>query len=361
MSGTRSFLRLLLCTLAVCTCARPQDAIDPAKAREIERAISIEMSKQNIPGLSAALVLGKHVRWADGFGIADLENGVPVKTATVFRLASVSKPITAVAVMQLVEQGKMELNAPIQKYVPQFPRKQWPVTIRQLLAHQGGVRHYRSDSEINSTRHYTDLIEPLKLFRDDPLVFEPGTHYLYTTYGYCLLGAAVEAASGVKFAEYLRQRIFVPAGMRRVQPDDVYEIIPNRARGYRKAPAGGLRNCPLADMSNKIPGGGLRGTAEDLVEFAVHVNGGTLLRPETVEQMYTRQKTRTGAPTPFGLGWQLWDADGVRWVGHVGSQPGAQSILLILPKEGFAVALLANLEGAVLERLAIQIAGIALR
>ena len=143
--------------------------------------------------------------------MADVENNVPAGAGTVYRLASISKPITATAVMQLVERGRVDLDAPVWKYVPAFPVKPWPVTVRQLLCHQSGVRHYRGD-EISSTRHYVDLTEPLKIFKDDPLLFEPGTRTSYTTYGYNLLGAVVEAASGMKFADYLEANIFRPAG-----------------------------------------------------------------------------------------------------------------------------------------------------
>jgi len=356
---TRETLRAVVLLPVLAWLASAQAGLDPAKVREIEKAVSAEMARQNIPAVSVAIAVGSKVRWANGFGIADLENFVPAKAATVYRLGSIAKPFTAVAVMQLVEKGKLDLNAPVQKYVPKFPTKQWPLTVRHLLIHQGGIRHYRDQSEINSTRHYTDLLEPLKIFWNDSLLFEPGTAYHYSTYGYSLLGAVVEAASGMRFTEYLRARIFEPAGMRQTQPDDVYAIIPNRARGYRPVLGGGFENCALADTSNKIPGGGLCGTAEDLVEFAIHLNAGTLLDKETVEQMFTRQRTRTGRLTPYGLGWQITEGDR-RWIGHGGAQQGTRTLLLMLPKEGFVVALLCNLEGANLEPLAPRIAGIVL-
>ncbi len=331
-----------------------------AKVEAIEKAVSSEMSRQNIPGLSVAVAAGGQRRWAGGFGLADLENFVPAKRETVYRLASISKPITAVAVMQLVEQGKIDLDAPVQKYVPYFPRKQWTLTVRHLLMHQGGVRHYRNDGEMQSTRHYDALREALQLFQDDPLLFEPGTRYLYTTYGYTLLGAAVEGASGMSFVDYIHKHIFEPAGMRTIRPDDTFEIIPNRARGYRKV-LGRIQNSALADTSNKIPGGGLCSAVEDLVDFGIHVLGRTLAGRETLEAMFTRRKTADGKLTPYGMGWQFGDFDGKRWVGHGGSQPGTRTLLLMLPSEGFVVALMANLEGVQLEPLAKRVAAIVLK
>jgi len=262
--------------------------------------------------------------------------------------------------MQLVEQGRIDLDAPVRKYVPSFPQKQWPLTIRDLLRHQGGIRHYRDDSEMNSTRHYAELGDALAVFRDDPLIFEPGTRYLYTTFGYNLLGAAVEGASGTKFTEYIRKNIFEPAGMRTIRPDDTFEIIPNRARGYRKVLDGGIRNCALVDTSNKIPGGGLCSSAEDLVELARHLWAGTLLKKETLALMLTRQTTRDGKPTPYGLGWQIGDAPGRPWVGHGGAQAGTRTLLWMTPSGDFTVALMANLEGVQLEPLARKIADIVL-
>lgn len=352
--------RFLLCWLVLPVLAGAQRGLDRSRVQELERIITAEMARQNIPGLSVAVAAGGKMVWAAGFGLADLENHVPAKATTVYRLASVSKPFTAVAVMQLVEQGRMDLDAPVEKYVPSFPKKQWPVTIRHLLCHQSGIRHYRDGAEVNSTRHYTDLIEPLRIFQNDPLLFEPGTRFSYTTYGYNLLGAAVEGASGMKFLDYLRRHIFEPAGLSRMRDDNVYDLIPDRARGYRRVLGGKIENCALADTSNKIPGGGLVGTVEDLVDFAIHLNGGTLLKPETVRRMFTPQKTRDGNTTPYGLGWQIFERGSRRWVGHGGAQQGVRTLLLMRPERGFAVALMANLEGVNLEPAAGRIAAIVL-
>ena len=174
------------------------------------------MSRQNIPALSVAIAIDSRPSWSSGFGMSDLENFVPAKASTVYRLGSISKPITAVAAMQLVEKGKLDLDAPIQKYLPSFPQKPWPITARQLLGHLSGIRHYAGLEEVNSTRHYDDRLTPPQIFQNDPLLFEPGTKYSYSTYGYCLLGAAVEAAADFKFVEYLRRNVFEPAGMDRI-------------------------------------------------------------------------------------------------------------------------------------------------
>ena len=357
---TRSrFLRLAAAALLLAPLAAQE--LSREQIREIEKAVSEEMAQQKVPGMSVAVGKNHQLIWSAGFGMADLENSVPARVNTVYRLGSISKPITAVAVMQLAERGKLDLDAPIQKYVPAFPEKPWPITARLLLGHLSGIRHYGSEDEVNSTRRYTDLTEPLKIFAADPLLFEPGAKYSYTTYGYILLGAAVEGASGMKFTDYIRERIFVPAGMTAARADSVHDIIPRRARGYRKTPSGAVENCALADTSNKIPGGGMVSTPEDLVKFANALMQGLLVKPETREQMYTPQQTRDGKPLPYGLGWQIWQLEGRKWVMHGGAQQGISTLLVTVPADGVSVAVMANLERVQLGPLPRRIAEVVLQ
>lgn len=331
--------------------------LPPGAVEEIGRVIRAEVERQKIPGLSAAAAVGE-ARWEDGFGTADVENAVPATAETVYRTASVAKPITAVAVMQLVERGKIDLDAPIQTYVPSFPEKKWPLTARHLLSHTGGVRWYRGD-EINSTKHYARGVDALAIFRDDTLEFEPGTRYHYSTYGYNLLGAAIEGASQMSFMDYVNENIFEPAGMSSTRDDDPRAIIPHRAAGYRRSRSGELRNSALSDTSNKVPGGGLCSTAGDLVAFARAFQDGKLVRPETVAQMTTMQRIRDREPIGYGLGWNLGRHDGRAEVSHGGRQPRVTTMLYTRPDRKLAVALMCNLEGAELLTLARKVADLA--
>lgn len=339
--------------------AAQQSAGLPAEQIEkIERAVTTEMSRSNIPGLSVAVVTDNRLRWANGYGFADLENFVPAKGATVYRLASISKPLTAVAAMQLVEQGKLDLDAPVQKYCPAFPQKQWLVTTRQLLGHLGGVRHYQSEQELLTTRRYTGIIAALDIFKNDPLLHEPGTKFHYSTYGFNVIGCVVEGAAGVPYADYLREHVFKPAQMDRIRVDDARELIPNRAQGYERTADGRLLNSTLTDTSNKVPGGGLCSTVEDLAKFAVALQSGLLVKPETLTTMWTKQKMKNGQKTSYGLGWQLSERGGVKEVAHGGAQQRVSTYLYLQPEKGVAVVLMANLEGlgGVLPRLAREIA-----
>ena len=324
--------------------ASPSPTLPAPKIQAVEAAINVAVHRYGIPGLSVAVAAGGAVRFSAAYGTADVENAVPASPLTVYRLASVSKPITATAVMQLAARGRIDLDAPIQRYVPAYPEKPWPVTCRQLLCHQSGVRQW-TEEEFHNTRHYASLGDTLDFFKNDPLAFEPGTRTLYTSLGYSLLGAAVESASGQDYLGYLRENVFTPAGMETAGLDDVYALIPHRAQGYKKGAGGELYNSPLSDTSNRVPGGGLVATAEDVGRFALALHSGVLLKKETREQMFVRQRTRDGRPTGYGLGWAVGTERGRREVYHIGGQPKVSTVLYMLPDIGLAVVFLSNLEG----------------
>ncbi len=344
-------------------------SLPPDKAARVEAAIAATMSRRGIPGLSMAIAKDDAIIWQGGFGVADVENNVPARASTVFRIASVTKALTAVAAMQLVEKGALDLDAPVQKYAPSFPEKTSPITTRQVLAHLSGIRNYRRGEE-ERTHRYSSLTEALGIFKDDPLEHEPGTRYTYTTYGYTLLGVIIEGASGMAFPDYVRRRIFEPAGMQRSFVDDIHAIIPNRARGYTPRVYavfdGAWRNASLMDSSYKIPGGGLVSTAEDVARFAIAAQNGVLIKPETFAEMSKGRQARGGEPTRYGYGWYIdgrpgREPDGSVW--HGGVQQGFTADLWILPGRRFALATLTNLEGGRilgLETLANEIAAIVL-
>lgn len=356
-------LLALLALMTVAAHAQQPAGLPADKLDKIEKAISAQMSRLGIPGLSVAVVVDHKLRWSNGYGLADVENYVPAKATTAYRLGSISKPITAAAVMQLVERGKLDLDAPIQKYCPAFPAKQWPVTARLLLGHLAGVRHYKNDSEYGSTRHYNSVVEGLEMFKDDPLGFEPGTAYRYTTHGFAVLGCAVEGASGMRFEDYERENVFKPATMDRIRVDNVTDIIPNRAQGYQKSQSGELRNSSLADTSYKIPGGGFISTVEDLAKFAIAMQTGVLVKKETLDQMWTSQKTRDGKATGYGMGWGVHERNSMKEVEHGGAQQRVSTHLYTIPEKGLAVVLMTNLEGigGGLASLSKQIADIVLQ
>ena len=330
--------------------------LPPETATAIDRLTAVQMEKDSIPGLSIAVAVNGELRWQQGYGLQDLENLVPATAQTVYRLGSVAKPITAVAAMQLWEQGKLDLNAPIQRYVPSFPVKpQGQVTVGLLLAHLAGIRHYQRDDELDTVRHYDDVADALAIFQNDPLVAEPGVRYSYSTYGYNLAGAAVQRASGERFHDYLQRHICIPGGMTTLRDDNRWDIIPHRTRFYSKRADGTVFNAGLTDTSNKIPGGGMIGSPADLVRFALAVRSGTLLKPATLDAMWAPQRLKNGQTSSYGYGWDISVMNGHKIVGHSGGQQGCSTMLLMDTASGHVVAVMANMDQVGARDLAISI------
>lgn len=316
-----------------------------------------------VPGLSIAVSSGDTVTWAQGFGVADVEQNVPVRADTVFRLASISKPITAVAVMQLVERGLVGLEDPIQRYVPSFPRKpQGEVRVRHLLTHTSGIRHYRG-SEFALSTPFPTLERAFSVFKDDPLEFAPGERYLYSTYGYNLLAGVVESASGRSFEDYLRANVFAPAGMTTTLLERPQELVRGRARHYvRGVTPSSIVNAPYVDQSVKWAGGGMIATAADVARFDIALNQGRLLKPETLERMYASARLNNGNITGYGLGWMVNVEQGRLLVAHSGGAMGGTTYVLRDPRAKVAAVVLANLDNVPrLRELAAQMMALAPR
>lgn len=345
---SRRLLLLLLVAIATSwSLAQRPTGLTAEQVWKINQRISAEMAARQIPGLSLALVDSGRLIFSKGYGFADVENHVPATPQTTYRLASLSKPITATAVMQLVEKGKLDLDEPIQKYCAAFPQKPWPITARELLSHQSGIRHYRNEAETISTRHYGSIQEALGQFKDDPLLFEPRTRFSYSTYGYTVLGCAIEGASGMSYGEYMRENIFRRAGMDSTELDDVYRTIPNRAHGYALSPGHRIRNATFVDVSNKLPGGGINSTAEDMAKYVIALLAGKLIKQTTLDEMLIPARLLSGEETAYGYGWFVVSKrKGQREVEHSGGQQGVATFLYLLPDRGFAVVILSNLERA---------------
>ena len=331
----------VLCSISLAF-AQPKAAeLSAERLRRIEAAVEAERVRQGVVGLTAGIASRGTTKWIAAFGKADLENDVPTKPGTLFRTGSLAKPFTATAALQLWERGKLDLDAPVQRYVPSFPEKQWGISVRKLLGHLGGIRHYRGE-ELDSTRHYKDLQEPLRIFSADALAHQPRTKYLYSSYGYNLAGAAVEAAAGVPFLDYLRENILLPARMETTRDDNAWEIVANRTRWYSRAKAGHIINAHLADTSNKIPGGGLVTSAEDLLRFAAAWEQEKLLKRATMQMQTTRQKLADGSATGYGLGWNVSAVAGKQAISHAGTQQGCRTILAMFPELKLTVVVLTN-------------------
>jgi serine beta-lactamase-like protein LACTB, mitochondrial len=359
---------LLLAPFLPASAIAQSGQIAPARRAQLETAIARFMAANSTPGVSVAVVENGVAEWSAGFGSADLENFVPATSHTLYRLASISKSITATAALLLWQQGKLDLDAPVQKYCPVFPQRDAPITTRELLGHRGGIRHYKSDSqddaEVGNVRHFLNPIQAgLDFFRNDALVAKPGTEFHYSTQGYTLVGCAIEGASGEKYVDYVHENILVPAGMTHTVVDDRFAIIPFRTHFYSKDKSGAITNAEFLDSSYKIPGGGWLSSADDMAQFEVAVLNDRLVARSTRDLMWTplRPTGVTGSEkekaeeSRYALGWGTGNDLGVLDVGHGGGQQGTSTFFMIVPERRAGVVVLINLDGGNASDLATEL------
>jgi CubicO group peptidase (beta-lactamase class C family) len=342
----RSAIPTVLVTVFLLATALPAVAQIESAVDSLRAFVQSELERQNIPGLSIALVLNDQLVWSEGFGFADLETGARTTGSTIYRIGSVSKPVVGTALMQLWEQGKLDLDADIRTYIPQWPEKRWPITVRHLLTHTSGIRHYRGN-EFQSATHYDDLVGPLDIFKDDELLFEPGEKFSYSTYAFNLVANIVENVGGLPIEAYMRKHVYAPAWMNSTGLEDWAEIQKGRSRWYERRRDGSFRNAAYVDLSNKYAGGGITATVEDLARLHIAYARGVLLKPETIAAMYTNQKMNDGTVGGYGLSWrvnqfQLPDGMQTRQVHHSGGSVGANTLFWRFPDRGLALAIVAN-------------------
>lgn len=360
MSWTRWYSLLLSLALLLSFPGAAEER--PPTFSAIDRMVSEARKALGTPAISVALAVDDQLVWSNGYGLADVENEVSAKANTVYRIASISKPLAATAVLQLMEKGRLDLDDPIQKHVPAFSPKPLTITLRHVLSHTSGIRHYKA-GEMEMKTHFDSVADAIQIFKDDPLLFTPGTRYSYSSYAYNLLAGVVETASGVSFEGYLKEHVLGPAGMTSTYLEHQLQLVPRRARQYLKAgPEGAVVNAPFADLSIKWAGGGIISTVEDLARFHIALNQGKLLKPETLAQMYTPYRLPDGKTSGYGLGWRISDDEhGHHWVAHGGGATGGSSLLLRYPEGKLAVAIICNVQDAGnLGELAKQIAELAL-
>jgi len=331
-----------------------------AQGRQIVRA---GISERNLPGLSVAVGVGGDIVWAEGFGWADLEKRVPVTPEMKFRIGTASIALTSAAVGLLLEQKRLKLDEEIQTYVPEFPKKQWPVTLRQLMGHVAGLST-DTDDEGPYGERCEQTVEGIKLFKDQTLLFEPGTKYSFSSFGWILVSAAVEAAAGEPFFAYMQKQIFEPLGMNDTMADSI-DPIPNRATFYfprfAADPRYGLHFALPINYSCYTGSSAFLSTPSDLARFGMAINGGKLLQPATLELLQTSHRLLSGEETGYGLGWDLETValagKQTRVVGHDGNSIGGMvASFMMFREQGIVVAVTANISHADTFSIAVKIA-----
>jgi serine beta-lactamase-like protein LACTB, mitochondrial len=316
-------------------------------APEYQQAINADravvrrlMEGLRAPGLSLAVATGGKIVWSVSCGYADLKSRRPVTPHTRFRIGSLSKTLTATALAEYAENGRVDLDAPVDRYVD-FPSHGGAITLRRLAGHLAGIRHYESQAEVINRRQFASVTATLGLFAGDPMVAEPGTRFSYSSYGYDVIGAALERVSGHDFASLMREAVLAPAHL----SETTLATAPRAARAtfYEITDSGGVRVAPPIDLSDRLPAGGFLSTVDDLARFGVALTDGTLVGKETAAMMFRSQRTTAGEETGYGLGFEVHPSPFGLFVGATGAVDGGTAGLLIHVKTGTVLALTTNL------------------
>ena len=337
--GTRVAKRSLAAILGVVLLLGVPCVAQDAVAAKVDEYIKAEMQKQRIPGVSLAVMRNGEVVLAKGYGYANVEHQVPVKPETVFQSGSMGKQFTATAVMMLVEEGKINLDEKISKYLGEVPESWKNITVRHLLTHTSGLTDYPDDFDFR--RDYTEE-ELLKRAQAIPLAFQPGENWKYSNMGYVTLGILIGKLTGKFYGDFLQERIFRPLGMsaRVISESD---IVPNRAAGYRLV-KGELKNQDwVSPTVNTTADGALYLTLLDMAKWDAALYGEKLLKRASLEEMWRPVKLNNGKTSPYGFGWSLGEVRGHRIVEHGGAWQGFKAQISRYVDDKLTVVVLANL------------------
>ena len=342
---------ILIAGVSLCLFSAGTQAVSYSTQQKVTALIDQKMRIDGIPGVSFAVVQQGQIEWSGALGLANVEHALHAHAGTVYRSASLVKPLTATAILQLHEAGKLDLDAPVYNYCNEFPEKPHVLTTRQLLTHTAGVRSYampwsKFEAELYSSKRYKTVSDALSIFSADPLLHEPGSKYKYTSYGYNVLGCVIETVSESSYEEYLSQNILNPSAMDSTVAERSEKIVSDRAGLYRRDSKGMLVNEKYVDLTNKIPSGGLLSTALDIARFTASYMNGRLLSPELINQAHQPTQLSDGSFSYYGMGWDTNNVDAKsrgREMYHIGVTPGVTAVMYLYPETEGAVVIFANL------------------
>lgn len=324
--------------------AAPASSSPSALAARLDALVTAEVPADG-PGVAVIVVQDGQVLLRKGYGKADLERDVPVSPEMVFRIGSITKQFTAVAVLQLVRDGKVRLDDPLSRFVPDFPGAAG-VTVEQLLTHTSGIKSYTSVPGFLA--HVREDLTPSQIVdrvRAEPADFPPGTKWLYNNSGYVFLGMIIEKASGLSYADYLQQKLFTPLGLTHTLVGDENRIVPRRALGYEKGPDGTLRHAGYLSMTQPYAAGAIESSVDDLARWNAELLAGKVLDDKLLQLAWSDHRTSDGQPTSYGFGWQVSTEDGLRFIEHGGGIQGFVSFGTLVPEKKLFVAVLHNALG----------------
>ena len=360
----RVLLFLFLMTLIFIPTSLTQPAIQPSEKDLASKIDSIleKVYKANEPGAAVLVKKEGKVLFRKGYGLADMELGVSVEPDMVFRLGSITKQFTAVAILMLAEQGKLSLQDEISKFLPDYPTQAKAITVEHLLTHTSGVKSYTDLPEwFPLWRKDMSLKEIIDLFKDKPMEFSPGERWKYSNSGYILLGAIIEKVSGETYEAFLQKHIFEPLGMKHSYYGSASRLIPRRVPGYSKGKTG-FENAAYISMTQPYAAGSLLSSVDDLAIWSEALLAGKLIKKESLERAFTSYKLKDGSDTRYGYGWFTSNYEGHRFIEHGGGIMGFTAYSLFMPEDQIFVALLTNsaIEGRVPEPFAFRIAALTL-
>jgi CubicO group peptidase (beta-lactamase class C family) len=336
------FSILVMPAVAAAAPAGPaQKTVDDALAKRID-AVMAEIYKPGEPG--AAIIVRKDGKtiFRKGYGMADMELGVPVEPDMVFRLGSITKQFTAVSILILAEQGKLSLRDEITKVLPDFPTQGRTITIEHLLTHTSGLKSYTNLSEwLPLWRKDMTVREIIDLTKDKPMEFAPGERWNYNNTGYVLLGAVIEKVSGLTYEDYVNKNIFGPLGMKHSYYGNTERIIPRRIPGYQMG-KDGFVNAPYLSMTQPYAAGSLLSSVDDLAIWNDAVFSGKLLKKEWLDKAFTPYPLKNGGSTGYGYGWFIANYQGHRFIEHGGGINGFSTYEMTLPEDHIFLAILTN-------------------
>jgi CubicO group peptidase (beta-lactamase class C family) len=327
----------------------------------IDRYLQAEMRRQKIPGISLAVAKDGKPLYVKSYGVATLEHPVNTQPDTVYQIGSIGKQFTAVAVMMLANEHKLDLDDPLSKYLPEIPASWSKVTLRTMLNHQSGIPQFTTPERqlLNLVHDYTDS-ELIQVASTQPLDFEPGTNVSYSDTGYVLLGFVVNRVAGMFYGDFLQQRVFKPLGMNRTRIISDKDIVPDRASGYEKADSGELYNQTYVSPAlNRTADGSLYSTVLDLMKWDRALYGDTVLPQAQLERMWRVDAHRDGQRPlyHFGYGFENNRLRGHRLVEYDGNWQGFQAVMSRYIDKKLTVIVLTNLSLCRTEQLGHAVAG----
>lgn len=304
--------------------------------------ISAHKMQTQIPGCQIAVMVKGKLIWSKGFGFNDLTNKTEVTSMTKLRIASVSKPLTSIALGRLIDLNKINIDQDINSYLATFPAKKHTITTRQLAASTSGIRHYNSKDPKFNAIHYKNIQASLETFKNDPLLFEPDTAFLYSSYGWVLLSAVMEKASGLTFFD-LMQQTWDQLEMKNTSFDFPKQDIPNKSEFYISDKKSIRKLAPFEDRSYMYAGGGFLSTAEDLVKIGKEIIEHNFVSEATANTLTQSHKLKNNTSTYYGLGWETGTSRlNTKILYHSGSLPTSVAHLVVYPEHQVVLVYLAN-------------------